>query len=310
MVGSGMIGRGPRDRLIGTPVMVTKGPSKGVAGVIKDTNGTLARVELLTGNKVISIDKSKLKWRKYVACSRFSFSFGSLLCTILRADGTLEDLERRFMGGGDMRPPQSNSHAAPRTPAWKTPAWQGGMTPNVQNPKTPAWQASSRTPNPYLDGGGKTPAWNVSSRTPNPYADGGKTPAWNVSSRTPNPYAGGGGGGGWSGGGGGGSGGGWGSNNWGGQTPGRTNDNSTDWQADTWVSYYFIPPSRLISVLTPISGCPDTEGSSDTIRRRSHSRVLRADTWIRAWPTNDGTGWRDHDSKHSWILQRADTWSL
>ena len=72
MVGSGMIGRGPRDRLIGTQVMVTKGPSKGVAGVIKDTNGNLARVELLTGNKVISIDKSKLKWRKYVACARIS----------------------------------------------------------------------------------------------------------------------------------------------------------------------------------------------------------------------------------------------
>lgn len=73
MVGSGIIGRGPRDRLIGTPVMVTKGPSKGVAGVIKDTNGNLARVELLTGNKVISIDKSKLKWRKYVACLYFSY---------------------------------------------------------------------------------------------------------------------------------------------------------------------------------------------------------------------------------------------
>jgi len=143
-----------------------------------------------------------------------------------------------------MRPPSVNPHTAPRTPAWKTPAWQGGMTPNVPNPKTPAWQASSRTPNPYLDGGGKTPAWNVSSRTPNPYADGGKTPAWNVSSRTPNPYAGGGGsGGGWNSGGGGGSGGGWGSNSWGGQTPGRTNDNSNDWQADTWVSRHSISPT-------------------------------------------------------------------
>lgn len=64
MVGSGIIGRGPRDRLIGTQVMVTKGPSKGVVGIIKDTNGSLARVELLTGNKVVSIDKSRLKRRK------------------------------------------------------------------------------------------------------------------------------------------------------------------------------------------------------------------------------------------------------
>jgi transcription elongation factor SPT5 len=56
MVGSGLIGRGPQDRLIGTHVMVIKGPSKGVAGIVKDTNGNLARVELLTGNKVILID--------------------------------------------------------------------------------------------------------------------------------------------------------------------------------------------------------------------------------------------------------------
>ena len=69
IVSSGMIGRGPRDKLAGTPIMVTKGPNKGVAGVIKDTNGNLARVELLTGNKVISIDKSKLKWQKYVVLS-------------------------------------------------------------------------------------------------------------------------------------------------------------------------------------------------------------------------------------------------
>jgi len=72
MVGSGIIGRGPRDKLIGTQVMVTRGPSKGVAGVIKDTNGNIARVELLTGNKVISIEKAKLKWRKYVVFSYFS----------------------------------------------------------------------------------------------------------------------------------------------------------------------------------------------------------------------------------------------
>ena len=173
MVGSGVLGRGPRDRLIGTPVMVIKGPSKGVAGVVKDTNGNIARVELLTGNKVISIDKSKLKGRK---CVIRSYSRFEVHCVITRADGTLEELERRLMGG-DMRPPSVNPHVGPRTPAWKTPAWQGGTTPNIQNPKTPAWQVSSRTPNPYLDGGGKTPAWNVSSRTPNPYADGGKAQA-------------------------------------------------------------------------------------------------------------------------------------
>jgi transcription elongation factor SPT5 len=60
MVGSGNMGRGPRDRLIGVAVMVIKGAHKGYAGTIKDTNGPIARVELQTGNKIITIDKEKL----------------------------------------------------------------------------------------------------------------------------------------------------------------------------------------------------------------------------------------------------------
>ena len=63
MVGSGM-GRGMRDRLIGVLVTVIKGPQKGYVGTIKDTNGSIARVELNTNNKVISIEKAKLCRRK------------------------------------------------------------------------------------------------------------------------------------------------------------------------------------------------------------------------------------------------------
>ena len=66
MVGSGNMGRGPRDRLIGVQVQITKGPQKGYVGTVKDTNGTVIRVELLSGNKVIMIDRSKLKRRLYV----------------------------------------------------------------------------------------------------------------------------------------------------------------------------------------------------------------------------------------------------
>ena len=46
MVGSGAMGRGPRDRDIGTTVMVIKGSHKGYMGTIKDTNGAIAHVEL------------------------------------------------------------------------------------------------------------------------------------------------------------------------------------------------------------------------------------------------------------------------
>ena len=55
--------RGPRDRLIGVSVSVKQGPYKAHIGVVKDVNGSVARVELQTGNKVITIDKSKL-WRR------------------------------------------------------------------------------------------------------------------------------------------------------------------------------------------------------------------------------------------------------
>ena len=63
MVGSGNMGRGPRDRLIGVGVTAIKGPHKGYNGIIKDTNGQICRVELNTGNKIISIDKAKLHRR-------------------------------------------------------------------------------------------------------------------------------------------------------------------------------------------------------------------------------------------------------
>lgn len=63
MVGSGNMGRGPRDRDIGTTVTVIKGPHKGYVGTIKDSNGPIARVELRTGNKIIMIDKTKI-WRR------------------------------------------------------------------------------------------------------------------------------------------------------------------------------------------------------------------------------------------------------
>ncbi|KAH9931558.1 uncharacterized protein B0H18DRAFT_989959 [Fomitopsis serialis] len=167
MVGSGNMGRGPRDRLIGVTVTVTKGPNKGYVGTIKDTNGPIARVELVTGNKVISIDKAKLMRRNQ--------------------NGALEPLE----GLNNMGPPRGGFNA------------NGGRTPNPyagNGGRTPAWGAVGRTPNPYANGGGKTPHWG-SGQTPGwektpawpgagatPHQFGDKTPAWPGAGRTPNPY--------------------------------------------------------------------------------------------------------------------------
>lgn len=61
MVGSGNMGKGARDRLIGVNVQVCQGQFKSYVGIIKDVNGQMARVELQTSNKVITIDKAKLK---------------------------------------------------------------------------------------------------------------------------------------------------------------------------------------------------------------------------------------------------------
>ncbi|KZS88010.1 transcription elongation factor Spt5 [Sistotremastrum niveocremeum HHB9708] len=170
-VGSSLF-RGPRDRLVGIQVMIVQGNYKGYVGLIKDTNGPHARVELNTNNKVVTIDKSKLRRRN--------------------PDGSIAELER---GGGqsDARPFMNS--AVPSTPRWsgggaKTPGWGTGRTPNphADSGKTPAWTASSKTPNPYADGS-KTPAWDMSARTPNPYATGGRTPNPHAGGRTPNPYA-------------------------------------------------------------------------------------------------------------------------
>ncbi|KAG6809599.1 hypothetical protein H0H92_015601 [Tricholoma furcatifolium] len=200
MVGSGAMGRGPRDRDIGLTVCVVKGPHKGYVGTIKDVNGTIARVELRTGNKVVSLEKDKLRER---------LASGQLMPLTGRGSHSTRG---GFGGGGgggygNMGPPRTTNPYAPNGAA--TPAWNSGRTPNpyAADGRTPAWNASSRTPNPYADGG-KTPAWNASSRTPNPYAaaDGGRTPAWNAGARTPNPYT---------------SGGGSSGSTWGGATPGR-----------------------------------------------------------------------------------------
>ncbi|KAF9078067.1 hypothetical protein BDP27DRAFT_1310713 [Rhodocollybia butyracea] len=186
MVGSGAMGRGPRDRLIGVNVVVIKGPHKGYIGIVRDTNGNIARVELNTGNKVVSIDKSKIHRRL--------------------PNGKNEPIE----GPGATTPnPYASGGAGGRTPGWggaggRTPGWGGagggGRTPNPYamgagdggfGGKTPAWNVGSKTPNPYAADGGRTPAWNAGNKTPNPYGDGGRTPGWGAGggNKTPNPYA-------------------------------------------------------------------------------------------------------------------------
>lgn len=209
MVGS-TGGRGPRDRLIGVSAVVIKGPHKGLRGLVKDTNGNQVRLELQVNNKVITIDKDKIKRKKYdyIFISQYSQFSSFYLCSV---DGSLDALEGRTSNGfGSMGPPMPKDLWG-STNGGKTPAWGGGRTPNpyADSSRTPAWGAGGRTPNPALDGGktpawnagARTPAWNSSARTPNPYAaDGGRTPAWGGGKTPAHPSSGSGGGsGGWGG---------------------------------------------------------------------------------------------------------------
>ncbi|KAF8752308.1 Transcription elongation factor SPT4 [Rhizoctonia solani] len=144
MVGSGIMTRAPRDRLIGVHVMVTKGLQKGYVGTVKETNGNLVRVELVTGNKVISIEKDKLRMKgpdgKYIPIS----------------DGF-----SRRNNASNMGPPTSTPNSGANS-GWGTPSGRGGGA-----------ASPGRTQNPYL-AGSRTPGWGGDgSRTP---FGGGKTP--------------------------------------------------------------------------------------------------------------------------------------
>lgn len=57
---SNMKRQGGRDMLAGKTVAITKGVYKTYRGIIKDTNGNMARVELHTMSKVLTIELSSL----------------------------------------------------------------------------------------------------------------------------------------------------------------------------------------------------------------------------------------------------------
>lgn len=59
-VAGGLGQRFKRDEDIGKLCYIIKGPNKGLQGIIKDINGLLARVELHTNNKTLTVEKTKL----------------------------------------------------------------------------------------------------------------------------------------------------------------------------------------------------------------------------------------------------------
>lgn len=210
-----MVNRG-REVALGQNVVVIKGNHKGLKGIIKDLNGPLARVELHTRMRTITIERNKLGVE-----DRSS-----------KEIKTLEQWERERISDkrGDSQGRANTNHTplSQRTPSGFTPQGAGGYG-GYSSGKTPMHRQGGATPfgggyggatpfggfggaTPYNSG--KTPAYGgsgdsfaASSRTP--YAGGSGANAFSASSRT--PYAGNAGGG----------------SSWGGATPyGASNGSS------------------------------------------------------------------------------------
>ncbi|KAL2755669.1 hypothetical protein ACRALDRAFT_1043232 [Sodiomyces alcalophilus JCM 7366] len=168
-----------RDRALGQTVIIRRGGYKGLLGIVKDTTDTMARVELHTKSKTVSVPKEFLTFKD-------------------RHTGAKIDI-----GGRPPRPSQGGFGGPGRSDS----GWQGGRTPMAGGPeRTPAW--GSRTP--VVTSGARTPAWKASapggdysgSRTPawadgsrtaygdgsrTAYGGGSRTPAWQSGARTPAP---------------------------------------------------------------------------------------------------------------------------
>lgn len=167
-----------RDGRIHRKVSVTKGAFKGYAGVIKDVTGVMARVELHTNSKVITINIESLKEQKcaFPCCSRILVADSHY-----RPDGTLIPLLERPGGGPGYgaRPGGSGASSV------------GGFS-SGSNGASLGSSMSSRTPFPSYGGRTPAPGWS-GGRTPAPQYDGGRTPApggsgsgaWDASGRTP-----------------------------------------------------------------------------------------------------------------------------
>lgn len=202
-----------RDRLVGKTIMIRRGDFKGLVGIVKDCTDQVARVELHSRNKVVSIPKEILVVKEWATLSLWFFIS---IYQVLAADrfsspitGQTIDISR---GKGGHRVPYGGSAAPPLREGW-----QGGRTPMAagDSSRTPAWGGPSSARSKLLlshlillgialtglkapawggVSGSRTPAWKMDgSRTSNPYDGsrtayggfGGRTPAWNAGARTP-----------------------------------------------------------------------------------------------------------------------------
>ncbi|KAF2021777.1 transcription elongation factor Spt5 [Aaosphaeria arxii CBS 175.79] len=147
-----------RDKMIGKTIVIRKGPYKGLLGIVKDTNGSDARIELHTKNKQITIKRELLTIKDPLTGQSMDYGGGKF--------------PNRSRGGG--YPGATPNHNSGRTPGWGSkrdgPSW--GATPS--GGRTPGWGGV---------GGGRTPGWGGGDRT-SYGGDGSRTAYGGDGSRT------------------------------------------------------------------------------------------------------------------------------
>lgn len=184
------IKQGGRDRIIGQFVTIGRGSQyKGLKGIVKDTTDEIARIELDSRGKMVSVDKTKLLFKGPSGqnISYTEFVVPRRLLHLTQPGGRGPDDRRGWNGDGGRTPAWGSSGG--RTPGWadggRTPAMRGGRTPNWNGSKTPAYGDGGRTP--AWNAASRTPGWNAGSRTPGYGSSGnsGRSSTWDTGARTP-----------------------------------------------------------------------------------------------------------------------------
>ncbi|ODV96736.1 hypothetical protein PACTADRAFT_48552 [Pachysolen tannophilus NRRL Y-2460] len=202
-----------RDFSINTRVKIISGGHKGKKGIIKDANGEIARVELHAPNKLVTINKSHLKYEvdqtgTYIDYREFLSTRGKGYRGGSSGSSGGDSFSQRPPAGSAYDAHYSSQNPSGRASAWgshtgvaapgsswggvgsKTPAWSsnGGKTPawSSNGSKTPGWSSSQGNRSAWGTSSSKTPTWGgAGGRTPAWGTSGGKTPAYEGGSRTP-----------------------------------------------------------------------------------------------------------------------------
>lgn len=175
-----------RDFTVSQQVSVRKGPYKGKRGIVKESNGEMARVEMHNPAKIIPIKKDELlflvRGGNYVPYETFMESYrggrgrGPSHSTYGNNQNQQYNRGGNNTGSGTSYGGASSwgSTRTGSSSSWGSSTAYGG---NNNGGKTPSWgsAAGGKTPSwgqtAYGDAGGKTPSWGASN-------SGGKTPSW------------------------------------------------------------------------------------------------------------------------------------